>query len=162
MMKCIKCNTKLTSKHQKKFCSRSCAATHNNQIRSSKKNNCLCKQCLKSLRGRSGKSFCGHQCRALYITTKRFKEGKAGPRAIRTYLLKTRVHACEICNTQHWMNQPVPLEVDHIDGNHQNNHEENLRLICPNCHALTPTYKGRNYGNGRSRRLKRYHQGKSW
>jgi predicted HNH restriction endonuclease len=41
--------------------------------------------------------------------------------------------------------------MDHIDGNSDNNTEENLRLICPNCHALTPSHKGRNRGRGRTR-----------
>ena len=40
--------------------------------------------------------------------------------------------------------------VDHIDGNSDNNSEENLRLICPNCHSLTSTYRGANRGHGRN------------
>lgn len=44
----------------------------------------------------------------------------------------------------------MPLEIDHIDGNSENNSEENLRLICPNCHSLTSTYRGANRGNGRN------------
>jgi len=42
------------------------------------------------------------------------------------------------------MDQPIPLELDHIDGNHQNNALDNLRLLCPNCHSLTPTFRGKN------------------
>lgn len=42
------------------------------------------------------------------------------------------------------MGQPIPLELDHIDGNHQNNALQNLRLLCPNCHALTPTFRDKN------------------
>jgi 5-methylcytosine-specific restriction endonuclease McrA len=45
-----------------------------------------------------------------------------------------------------WCGKPVPLELDHIDGDPENNVRENLRLICPNCHAQTPTYKGKNVG----------------
>ena len=56
----------------------------------------------------------------------------------------------------------IPLEVDHIDGNADNNLEHNLRLICPNCHALTATYKGANKGNGRHKRRARYRAGKSY
>ena len=44
----------------------------------------------------------------------------------------------------------LPLEIDHIDGNSENNSEENLRLICPNCHSLTANYRGANRGNGRN------------
>ena len=49
----------------------------------------------------------------------------------------------------------IPLEVEHKDGNYRNNREDNLTLLCPNCHSLTPTYKGANKGNGREER-KRY------
>jgi 5-methylcytosine-specific restriction endonuclease McrA len=53
-------------------------------------------------------------------------------------------HRCEICGTTEWMNKPVPLQLDHIDGNPHNHVWSNLRLICPNCHAQTETYCGRN------------------
>lgn len=43
----------------------------------------------------------------------------------------------------------VPLEVDHIDGDFRNNKIENLRLLCPNCHSLTSTFKNLNKGKGR-------------
>lgn len=48
----------------------------------------------------------------------------------------------------------IPLEVEHIDGNYRNNKEENLILLCPNCHSLTSTYKGANLNNGRKTRKK--------
>lgn len=54
--------------------------------------------------------------------------------------------ACSSCNLIEWLNAPIPLELDHIDGDHQNNTLSNLRLLCPNCHALTPTYRGKNIG----------------
>jgi 5-methylcytosine-specific restriction endonuclease McrA len=46
-----------------------------------------------------------------------------------------------------WLNQPIPLELDHIDGNNQNNQLNNLRLLCPNCHAQTSNYRGKNIKN---------------
>lgn len=51
---------------------------------------------------------------------------------------------CEICGITEWMGKPAPLELDHIDGEHYNNEFENLRILCPNCHALTPTNSGKN------------------
>lgn len=53
-------------------------------------------------------------------------------------------------NKRHSVTQNVPLDIDHIDGNHKNNTENNLRLLCPNCHALTTNFKNLNKGNGRS------------
>ena len=50
----------------------------------------------------------------------------------------------------------VPIQLDHIDGNSDNNSLDNLKLLCPNCHSLTPTFGALNKGNGRElRRLKR-------
>jgi 5-methylcytosine-specific restriction endonuclease McrA len=42
------------------------------------------------------------------------------------------------------MEKPAPIELDHINGNHHDNRLENLRILCPNCHAQTDTYRGKN------------------
>jgi 5-methylcytosine-specific restriction endonuclease McrA len=52
-------------------------------------------------------------------------------------------HECEICGITEWMGKEVPLELDHIDGNHYNNDFSNLRIICPNCHSQTDTNSGK-------------------
>ena len=64
---------------------------------------------------------------------------------------------CSSCHLNTWLNQPIPLELDHIDGNHSNNTLNNLRLICPNCHAQTPTYRGKNIGRSDGSRTHKCH-----
>ena len=58
---------------------------------------------------------------------------------------------CEWCGISTWNGLQAPLEVDHIDGSHTNNRIENLRILCPNCHAQTDTYKGKNIDSSRRR-----------
>ena len=69
----------------------------------------------------------------------------------RSHLLKLKLiedglkrHECEICGTEQWMGKKVPIELDHIDGNHYNNELSNLRIVCPNCHAQQDTNSGKN------------------
>lgn len=75
-------------------------------------------------------------------------------RYIVRYLLIKYDNKCGLCgwNERNVFTAKIPLETHHIDGNHFNNREENLILLCPNCHSLTPTYKGLNKGNGRENR----------
>jgi hypothetical protein len=53
---------------------------------------------------------------------------------------------CEICSVSNWMGRPLPLELDHINGDRFDNRLENLRILCPNCHSQTPTNSGKNIG----------------
>ena len=66
-------------------------------------------------------------------------------RLIRQGLKEARYEECDLTS---WQGAPVPLELDHVNGRRDDNRLENLRLICPNCHAQTSTYRGRNIGNG--------------
>ena len=70
---------------------------------------------------------------------------------IQSFKLKLRLlsedifeHKCSCCGRKEWNNQPIPIELDHIDGDNKNNNLDNLRLLCPNCHAQTDTYRGKN------------------
>lgn len=51
---------------------------------------------------------------------------------------------CECCGLTTWLNQEIPLELHHKDGNRHNNTIENFQLLCPNCHAFTDSYRGKN------------------
>lgn len=72
---------------------------------------------------------------------------------VRNYIKKKYDYKCCLCgwDKQHLITGNSPLHIDHIDGNYKNNKEENLRLICPNCHSLTPNFGSLNNGNGRKR-----------
>ena len=112
------------------------------------------------------KKFCSNSCQKDYEYKNYIKNWKAGKETglrgnyqtsmyIRTYLLKKYNNKCSKCG---WgrMNpytKKIPLEIEHIDGNYLNNKEENLLILCPNCHSLTSTYKGANK-NGRKSRKK--------
>lgn len=77
---------------------------------------------------------------------------------VRRFLLEKYGEKCSLCG---WCQinphtGKIPVEVDHIDGDWQNNSLLNLRLLCPNCHSLTGTYRGRNKGKGRNWRRELY------
>lgn len=129
-----------------------------------------CTNCGKQLSRRSAR-YCSNKCQSdhayeRYIAL--WKEHKvAGGRGIlaknisghvRRYLSDKYGDCCSACgwSERHPITQKVPLEIDHIDGNSENNEEHNLRLICPNCHALTPNFRNLNKGQGRSWRRAKY------
>lgn len=74
-------------------------------------------------------------------------------RLIPTWKLKHRLFSeglkdcrCEACGRDSWNGSPIPLELDHVNGRRDDNRLSNLRVLCPNCHAQTDTYRGRNIG----------------
>ena len=62
----------------------------------------------------------------------------------RLILEGVKLYVCETCRLTEWLGKPIPLELHHINGNNSDNRLENLLLLCPNCHALTDSYRGRN------------------
>ena len=74
------------------------------------------------------------------------KVGKVQSNKLRRKLLREGLKEakCECCGNDQWNGVPIPLEVHHKDGNKTNNELDNLQILCPNCHALTPTYRGKN------------------
>lgn len=72
-------------------------------------------------------------------------------------LIHLRGYKCEICHIENWNNKSLMLQMDHIDGNADNNDLSNLQLLCPNCHSQTETWGGHNTSNSkRAKYQKRY------
>lgn len=78
--------------------------------------------------------------------------------AFQSYKLKNRLlnegmkeHRCESCGLETWLDTSIPLELHHINGDNSDNRLENLQILCPNCHALTDSYRGKNNKSGKTK-----------
>jgi hypothetical protein len=135
-----------------------------NGIRPEKEENCLF--CGIKLKTHQSK-YCSRKCQTDFQQKKYIEDWKNGledgmrgeyqlSQHINHYIHEKYNEQCSQCGW-HEINPytgSIPLEIEHIDGNYTNNKEDNLILLCPNCHSLTATYKGANKGNGRAGRQK--------
>lgn len=106
--------------------------------------------------------FCSKKCELLFKAVEsvdnaieELTAGTLSDDEARRAFRKISEKTCAICGLSEWNNNSIPLVVDHIDGDHSNNFISNLRMVCCNCDAQLPTYKGRNKGNGRAQRRAR-------
>lgn len=98
--------------------------------------------------------YAGNQCRKGFPQPESYKPVQNylyNGSTIQSYKLKNKLikenifeEKCSECNLEMWQGVKIPLELDHIDGQPFNNELSNLRLLCPNCHALTDTYRAKN------------------
>lgn len=120
-----------------------------------------CLNCGKELNGFQIK-YCSNECQMEYQKAKKINEWKEHPERftsengyqfIRNYLLEKYDNKCQMEDCRWGKENPythsVPLEVHHIDGDCTNNREENLQLLCPNCHSLTENFGSRNKNSKR-------------
>jgi 5-methylcytosine-specific restriction endonuclease McrA len=155
-MVCLTCGSKTNNP---KFCSSSCSATYNNKNLPKRKKTKECKSCKELIV--SSRTYCKNCWSTSIISSLRINEWVTGSwsggtnyglsETIRQYLIKEANFSCQQCsfNTVHPKDNKTILEINHIDGNGTNHSKDNLEVLCPNCHALTDTYRGRNVGNGR-------------
>lgn len=142
-LSCKECKKPISYKQRRNnFCNHTCAAIFTNKKRGRKY---FCAKCSISLN--KNHKYCDF-CKSSFEFIKTDKVRKL-------FLIKERGRKCEVCNNDEWMGKPIPIELDHINGNSDDNLKSNLRLICPNCHAQTPTYKIKNIGKGSVRQIKR-------
>lgn len=127
-----------------------------------------CLNCGKEV-GRVNGTYCSSQCQHEYTYRQRIQQWKLGqvdttnkygdvPQYIRRYLEEKFENSCARCRwaERNLATGRVPLQVHHLNGDWTDNSEDNLTLLCPNCHSLTPNYGARNKGKGRSFRMDSY------
>lgn len=170
--KCKNCSDNLLYEYKDNtFCSKSCAAQYNNKIfvkRVSPYKNKKCLWCDKKIRN-AVNNYCNRECRKSDTYMNKFlnwyyNDGscKFNNKDIKDFISIIEGYKCKECGCFEHDNEYLTLHLEHIDGNSENNEKSNLCLLCPNCHSQTLTYKGKNRGKGRKKRLERYHQGKSY
>ena len=163
---CKFCNTPIPyDKRYNDFCNHSCSAKFNNSTKnySSPIIEDKCLFCGKLLLEKGQHKYCSRECMYNFHWQETKKEllslgedKSFGNHTGKRYLVELHEGKCQICGLCEWQGQPMPLVLDHIDGNSYNNLLINLRVICNNCDALSPTFKARNKGNGRFKRAERY------
>lgn len=180
---CLNCGKEIIGKdNRQKFCSRSCNATYNNYKRKGTfykhrenyvpRNNYICWYCGGPTKG---SRFCSNTCYAKYEGDKIIQKWKRGEisgstkagiiSAIRNYIFEKNNFQCQRCgyNTPNPFTGNSILQIHHVDGDSTNSKEDNLELLCPNCHALTENYGSRNKKSTRiDKRLKRFQEKEIW
>lgn len=160
---CEKCGTSFerpTKGYKKRFCSRACANSRQFNETANKKRAKSNRQAWKKM----APDVLKERKKNMHLIVKKrmqtyqnnfmaadFDTLASGTKRRRVLLEQN--NCCLHCGLKEWQGQPLTLELDHIDGNNQNEVRDNLRYLCPNCHSLTPTWRGRNNtGDKNSRR----------
>lgn len=156
-VKCLICSkvfsTQVNIKKQRKTCSDVCAKELTALSTRKIKNKCLnCGDLTKNIK------YCSNKCQTIYQRNSyidRWKRGlekgytgrtKSISKYIRRYLLEKYNNSCSKCgwNDKHPKDDLPLVEINHIDGNAENCSEDNLEVLCPNCHSKTLNFRNRN------------------
>lgn len=124
--------------------------------------NCLC--CGKENKWGYSKTnkFCDSKCQQDWIwkneTIPKIEAGECthNSRVLKPYLIEKHGEKCSECGQENtWNNKPLVLQLDHIDGDSDNNFPKNLRLLCPNCHSQTENFGSKGKGSRYKKSTKR-------
>ena len=165
---CPECGTPISYKRKNdaKFCNSSCFAKYSNKNRAVKN---FCNNCGIQIVGKKYLKFCSQNCGQEFRYKKNLDEWLSGLKTgnhiysngdvavtpfVRRWCLDRCENKCEECGWDkiHPITGKRPLQIHHINGDAYNSRPENLKVLCPNCHSLTPTYGNLNKGSGRKGR----------
>ena len=148
MNTCLVCNTELTRK-QTKYCSKSCSCKGTQSWKTKQRTEfSQCRVC-GVMHTRRNTPWCSTACKETEYKEKvllLFGNPTVRRDVLKKHGLRLSIfkNECSICHISKWQGQPAPLQLDHINGVSTDNHVDNLRVLCANCHAQTDTYAGRN------------------
>lgn len=110
------------------------------------RSNCLtCKVEFNYHPSQSTGKYCSNRCQNVFQRNNKVLNGTAKFNQVRLYFLENSEYKCIMCGVgKVWNNMPLTLQLDHIDGDRNNNKLENLRWLCPNCHTQTGTWGVKN------------------
>lgn len=162
IVNCPKCNKEFENIGKwsiKKFCSRKCANSRifSQESIEKKRSAAIANFNFNTLNGKkSNPSLWSEETRnkwreSLRKTYKEKYERKSfnelGIDGKRRRVIEEQQEKCNKCKLSEWFDKKLTLEIEHKDGNKKNNDRDNLEALCPNCHSLTKTWRGRNKQN---------------
>lgn len=147
-MKCIKCDREHDGSFGSgKYCSRGCANSRvrNEDVKQKIREGVLKADYLTNDEWKQKVSIANKSEEKKLKSKQTFREKRNYDTAhifsIKKWIKEERGNKCEECGVEEWNGKKLTMEIDHIDGNKNNNNLDNLKVLCPNCHSQTPTWR---------------------